>query len=66
MLTKGIGAMGCGAYQCPTRQVAEEMKSILLDEEFRGRFRTVVFAVYSTGRNNNYEVFKEVLDGVKV
>lgn len=57
--------MGCGAYQCPARQVAEEMKAILLEEEFAGRFAEVAFAVYSGKYNENYEIFNEVLDGVE-
>jgi hypothetical protein len=56
------GAMGCGAYHCPPRQIAEEMKAILFDEEFVGWFKEVVFAVYPAGRTGetNYRVFKEV------
>ncbi|KAF5334864.1 hypothetical protein D9758_014277 [Tetrapyrgos nigripes] len=63
-----LGAMGCGAYRCPPHLVAEEMKSILLDPEFKGWFKQVVFAVYAspgTGATN-FQVFKEVFDGVKV
>jgi uncharacterized protein (TIGR02452 family) len=58
------GAMGCGAYGCPPRQVAEEMKAILFDEEFVGWFKEVVFAVYPAGRTGktNYDVFKEVFE----
>ena len=57
-----LGAMGCGAYGCPPRQVAEEMKAILFDEEFAGWFKEVVFAVYPAGRTgeNNFKAFKEV------
>lgn len=58
--------MGCGAYECPPRQVAEEMKAIILEDEFKGRFKEVAFAVYSTPRNRNYEIFKEVLDGIEI
>jgi len=61
-----LGAMGCGAYQCPPEQVAEEMKAILLESEFKGWFREVVFAVYAVARNTNYDIFKEVLDGVEI
>ncbi|KAI0343349.1 hypothetical protein BDW22DRAFT_1356983 [Trametopsis cervina] len=61
-----LGAMGCGAYGCPPRRVAEEMKVLLLDPEFRGRFREIVFAVYSTKYNSNFKVFSEVFDGVDV
>jgi len=57
-----LGAMGCGAYGCPPRQVAEEMKAVLFDEEFVGWFKDVVFAVYPAGRTGktNYDAFKEV------
>ena len=59
-----VGAMGCGAYYCPPRQVAEEMKAILFDEEFVGWFKEVAFAVYPVGRTGkiNYDVFKEVIE----
>ncbi|EPQ56549.1 hypothetical protein GLOTRDRAFT_75286 [Gloeophyllum trabeum ATCC 11539] len=63
-----LAAMGCGAYACPPRQVANMMKSILLEPEFKGWFRRVVFAVYSSTRNGpgNYGIFKEILDGVEL
>lgn len=63
-----LAAMGCGAYACPPRVVAEEMKSILLEEEFKGWFRQVVFAIYSTQSNGagNFEVFQAALDGVEL
>ncbi|KAI0692493.1 hypothetical protein BC835DRAFT_1356914 [Cytidiella melzeri] len=61
-----LGAMGCGAYQCPPRQVAEEMKAILRWPEFRGRFLEIVFAVYSAKYDSNFRVFSEVFDGVVV
>ncbi|TCD70396.1 hypothetical protein EIP91_003477 [Steccherinum ochraceum] len=61
-----LGAMGCGAYECPPTQVAEEMKAILLEEEFKGWFREVTFAVYATQRNSNYDIFKDILDGVEI
>ncbi|KAL0581493.1 hypothetical protein V5O48_000536 [Marasmius crinis-equi] len=63
-----LGAMGCGAYACPPRQVAEEMRSILLDEEFKGWFRNVTFAVYSRPDNGNpnFGVFEKVFADVTV
>ncbi|KAK0480060.1 hypothetical protein IW261DRAFT_1335808 [Armillaria novae-zelandiae] len=54
-----LGAMGCGAYNCPPVLVANEMKNILLDSEFKGWFKKVTFAVYSKGQGN-YDVFKDV------
>jgi uncharacterized protein (TIGR02452 family) len=55
--------MGCGAYACPPRQVAEEMKSILLEEEFEGWFKEIAFAVYANNRvgGTNHTIFKEML-----
>lgn len=58
-----LGAMGCGAYRCPPRLVAEQMKSILLESEFQGWFSQVVFAVY--GRSGpaaaNFQIFSKVM-----
>lgn len=62
--------MGCGAYACPPHLVAREMKSILLEDEFRGWFRRVLFAVYGKGAGwngpGNFEVFSGILDGVEL
>ena len=61
------GAMGCGAYGCPPRDVAEEMKAVLFDEEFSGWFKEVIFAIYPAGRTGqrNYDVFKEVFEALE-
>ncbi|KAL0581492.1 hypothetical protein V5O48_000535 [Marasmius crinis-equi] len=61
-----LGAMGCGVYGCPPQQIAEEMRSILLDEEFRGWFRNVTFAVHRRPDNSspNFDVFKKVFADV--
>jgi uncharacterized protein (TIGR02452 family) len=57
-----LGSMGCGAYGCPPRPVAREMKKALEREEFEGWFGEVVFAVYAAGKvgEKNLEVFKEI------
>lgn len=57
-----LGAMGCGAYVCPPRRIAEDMKNILCEEEFKGWFEHVVLAIYSTATNGegNFGVFREV------
>ena len=57
--------MGCGAYGCPPRPVAEEMKAILFEDEFSRWFnKEVIFAVYPAGRTGktHYDVFKEVFE----
>jgi uncharacterized protein (TIGR02452 family) len=57
-----LGAMGCGAYRCPPRVVAQEMKKALESEEFAGWFEHVAFAVYAAGPigKRNFDVFQEV------
>jgi uncharacterized protein (TIGR02452 family) len=62
-----LGAMGCGAYGCPPRAVAREMKVALERNEFTGWFQTVAFAVYAAGPSGqqNFEVFREVFSGSK-
>jgi len=64
MLTSHLGALGCGVYKCPPCLVAEEMKSILLEPEFKGWFKKVVFALGKRGRS--VPLFQEVFDGVKI
>ena len=60
--------MGCGVYRCPPRQVAEEMRAVLMEPEFKGRFKEIAFAVYSSERErrNNFAIFKEVLEGTEI
>jgi uncharacterized protein (TIGR02452 family) len=60
-----LGAMGCGAYGCPPRGVAREMKRVLQEDEFSGWFERVEFAVYGKGwaGKRNLEVFREVFGG---
>jgi uncharacterized protein (TIGR02452 family) len=57
-----LGAMGCGAYGCPPRGVAREMKRVLQEDEFSGWFERVEFAVYGKGwaGKRNLEIFREV------
>jgi hypothetical protein len=58
--------MGCGAYACPPRLVAEQMKNILLEPEFQGWFQKVTFAVYdkeglgSAAHPSNFAIFSDV------
>jgi uncharacterized protein (TIGR02452 family) len=59
-----LGAMGCGAYGCPPRAVAREMRNVLGKEEFSGWFETIVFAVYASGPSGklNLDSFTEVFN----
>ncbi|KAJ8087239.1 hypothetical protein PM082_006069 [Marasmius tenuissimus] len=63
-----LGAMGCGSYGCPPTQIASEMRDILLEPEFRGWFKKIVFAVLSTSHlgSGNYEIFRDAFQGVRI
>ncbi len=55
-----LGAFGCGAFQNDPKVVARSYKVAL--QEFPKVFKQIEFAVYcSPGKNENYEVFKQVL-----
>jgi uncharacterized protein (TIGR02452 family) len=59
-----LGAMGCGAYGCPPKAVAREMKRALELPEFEGWFEVVDFAVYAAGPTGkeNLKVFQEAFE----
>ena len=40
-----LSAFGCGAFQKPPHQVAKLFKEVFREDEFRNRFRLVVFAI---------------------
>lgn len=60
-----LGSLGCGAFHNPPKSVARIFKMVFGEEEFRGRFMGVWFAVIERGGSENYEVFKEILDGME-
>lgn len=59
-----LGAMGCGAYGCPPRLVANEMKNVIEMDEFGGWFENIAFAVYAAGPTGkeNFDIFAEVFE----
>ncbi|KAH7102857.1 hypothetical protein BKA62DRAFT_787932 [Auriculariales sp. MPI-PUGE-AT-0066] len=66
-----LGAIGCGAYGCPPRHVAEIMRDTLKTDEFKGWFRRVEFAVFSRRDPgflgaDNFDIFAEVFQDVTV
>jgi len=57
-----LGALGCGAYSNPTREIAQIFKLYL--DKYNGCFKTIIFAVLSKddgSYNNNYNIFCEEL-----
>jgi uncharacterized protein (TIGR02452 family) len=61
LTTLVLGAWGCGIYGNDPVVVASTFKE-MLDEDFKGLFKHIVFAIYSGhAEDENYDVFKEVL-----
>lgn len=62
-----LGALGCGAFGNPPREVALCWREVLGEVEFRGGWwKGIVFAVLDLKREGNFEVFEEVLGGMQV
>ncbi len=65
-----LGALGCGAWKCPPKQVAEIFNQVI--KKWNGVFDLIVFAILKPNKsmyllndihqtNSNYEIFKDVL-----
>ncbi len=54
-----LGALGCGAFGNPVKDVAHMFSEAIA--EHGGYFKKIVFAVLSSEKNKNYQVFTEVL-----
>ncbi|MBQ7561539.1 MAG: TIGR02452 family protein [Synergistaceae bacterium] len=64
-----LGALGCGAFHCPPRHVAQLFGEVLRENEFKGAFNKICFAVKShidPEKSENYIIFREILDGFKI
>ena len=66
-----LGALGCGAFENPRREVVECWKEVFSENEFQGGWwERVVFAVMESGGakdgDGNYGVFFRGLDGMIV
>ena len=60
-----LGALGCGAYHNPTREVAEIFRKVILGSRKRASvvgIKEIVFAIFDDGEN--LRVFKEVFPDV--
>jgi uncharacterized protein (TIGR02452 family) len=60
-----LGAFGCGVYGNPPKTVAAFFAAVFKEEEFKGRFEGIWFAVIERGGSQNFAVFKEALDGME-
>ncbi|KAG9253492.1 uncharacterized protein F5Z01DRAFT_623608 [Emericellopsis atlantica] len=62
-----LGALGCGAFRNPKREVAHCWLEVLREKEFEGGWwRRLVFAIFDTRKEGNFEVFDDILGGEMV
>ena len=62
-----LGAFGCGVYNLDAKQVATLFKEILNEDEFKNKFKKIVFAIYEgkssrkvTGENGKFNPFYDL------
>ena len=65
-----LGALGCGAFGNPNKEVARCWKEVLAEAEFSEWWESIIFAVMEDGDrkdgDGNYGVFLRELDGMLV
>lgn len=57
-----LGAWGCGSFGNDPRTVAEAFRKVLVDENLRRFFKRIDFAIPRGSGNDNYKVFRDVLE----
>lgn len=57
-----LGALGCGAFRNPPHHVAELFRAVFNEEEFRGRFEQIHFAILDSRGEGNYDVFRNTIE----
>lgn len=60
-----LGAWGCGAFGNPPEQIAQLFVDVLNEDEFRGRYKDIRFAIIEdhNSKGRNYLTFKNVIEG---
>jgi uncharacterized protein (TIGR02452 family) len=61
-----LGALGCGIFRNPPFAVAQLFKDVLTDSEFLGAFQGIWFAIMDRAGSRNFQIFSQVLEGVKL
>jgi hypothetical protein len=62
-----LGALGCGAFKNPPKEVANCWLEVLQEPEFQGGWwKAIWFAVFDRRNEGNFEIFRDVLDNVEV
>ena len=60
-----LGALGCGAFRNPPQIIAAVFKRILAEEEWKGYFKEIIFAVLDRPQGPNISAFQDILGDVK-
>ena len=61
-----LGALGCGAFHHPAQEVARCWKRVLQEEEFKGWFEMILFAVLDKPDGVNYTTFRAILHDLAI
>lgn len=62
-----LGALGCGAFKNPVEEIAGAWQEVLSETEFEGGWwREIWFAVLDGADEGNFDIFEEVLGGMRV
>jgi uncharacterized protein (TIGR02452 family) len=56
-----LGALGCGVFANPPKRVAQLFRNVILEDEFKGHFEEIVFAILDPKREGNFDVFEQVI-----
>jgi uncharacterized protein (TIGR02452 family) len=61
-----LSALGCGAFRNPPEAVAQLFKEVLQEDEFRGSFQGIWFAILDGKASRNFQAFRKVFDKLVV
>lgn len=60
--TLTLGAWGCGVFLNPPEEVASDFRQVLVEEQFRLAFDSILFAVYCPGGKENLYAFQKAFN----
>jgi uncharacterized protein (TIGR02452 family) len=61
-----LGAWGCGAFHCPPRHVARLFHEVMMESEFKDKYKAITFAIIEDHNSKgvgNYKPFAEEFNG---
>lgn len=61
-----LSAMGSGAFHNPPKHIAELFNEVINEETYKNKFKKIYFSIIDGSRTNNYEIFKDYFDSIKI